>query len=144
MALLLTIIIMTNRAEQIAVTFADIYEAANNVHRGLGAKTEAGFSEACFQMALAAELTESQREVVREVPYYCKSLKKRVTVGHVRFDLVYRNFILEIKCYRTKCKTSPPQTLHAQLAGYKLLLRPGEVLVAVLFWKNGVDVFEYK
>lgn len=141
MALLL---IMANRAEQIAVTFADIYEAATNVHRGLGAKTEAGFSEACFQMALAAELVASQREVVREVPYYCKTLKKRITVGHVRFDLVYRNFILEIKSYRTKSRSSLPQTLHAQLAGYKLLLRPGEVLVAVLFWKNGVDVFEYK
>ena len=135
---------MANRAELIAANFADIYEAATNVHRGLGANTEAGFSEACFQMALAAELVASQREVVREVPYYCKTLKKRITVGHVRFDLVYRNFILEIKSYRSKCKSSLPQTLHAQLAGYKLLLKPGEVLIAVLFWKNGVDVFEYK
>lgn len=122
--------------------FADVYEAATHVDAGLG--VHSGFSEACFQTALAAELPTSQREVVRPVPYYCHKLRKRVVVGHVRFDLVYQNLVVEIKSYRTKCKTSLPPALHAQLSAYKRLLAPAEVLLAVLFWKNGVDVFEYK
>ena len=122
--------------------FADVYEAAMRVDAGLGAET--GFSETCFQTALASELPTCQREVVRPVPYYCHAMGKRITIGHVRFDIVYKNMIVELKSYRTKCKsTGLPQALHAQLGAYKRLLEPGEVLLAVLFWKSGVDVFEY-
>ena len=122
--------------------FADVYEAALRVDTGLGAAT--GFSETCFQAALASELPTCQREVVRPVPYYCKAVQKTITVGHVRFDIVYKNVIVELKSYRTKCRsTGLPQALHAQLSAYKRLLEPGEVLLAVLFWKSGVDVFEY-
>ena len=36
--------------------FADVFEAATHVDAGLG--MDSGFSEACFQTALAAELPE--------------------------------------------------------------------------------------
>ena len=132
----------TDTELDVVEAFTDVYEAATHVDAGLGA--DSGFSEACFQTALAAELPTSQREVVRPVPYFCHKLQKCITVGHVRFDLVYQNLVVEIKSYRTKCKSSLPPALHAQLSAYKRLLAPNEILLAVLFWKNGVDVFEYK
>ena len=118
-------------------------EAAEAVHHGLGGDTAAGFSEACFQAALSCELVGSQREVVRPVQYGCRATGAQTVVGMVRFDLVYGPYILEIKSYRTKPKSLPPPALRAQLAAYRAVMAPHEILVAVLFWKNTVEVFQY-
>lgn len=135
---------LVHETDRVVELFVDVCEAALNVDTGLSLSTSAGFSEACFQQALSSELFGSQSEVVREVPYLCQSSGRVLSVGHVRFDLVYGPLIIEIKSYRTKCKTSLPPSLTGQLLAYKALLRTGEVLIAVLFWKDGVDVFEYK
>ena len=125
------------------MAFADVVEAADAVHHGLGGATAAGFSEACFQAALSCELVGSQREVVRPVHYSCSTTGARTVVGMVRFDVVYGPCIIEIKSYRTKPKSYPPPQLKAQLAAYRAVLAPSEILVVVLFWKNTVEVFQY-
>lgn len=40
---------------------------------------------------------------------------------------------------QNQCQTGLPQALHAQLHAYKRLLEPKEILIAVFFWKTGVD-----
>jgi len=129
--------------DDVVAGYADVVEAAEAVHHGLGGATAAGFSEACFQAALSCELVGSQREVVRPVVYSCKASGARTVVGMVRFDVIYGPCVVEIKSYRTKRKGTLPPPLKAQLAAYRAVLAPSEILVVVLFWKNTVDVFQY-
>ena len=136
---------LTRMAPEDAVAaYVDVVEAADRVHHGLGGHTGAGFSEACFQAALSSELVGSQREVIRPVTYYCQSAQKHRVVGSVRFDVVYGPCIIEMKSYRTKNRSAIPPQLQAQLAAYKCVLAPTEMLVVVLFWKDMVDVFQYR
>ena len=131
----------TDTELDVVEAFTDVCEAATHVDAGLGA--DSGFSEACFQTALAAELPTSQREVVRP----CRTFATSSEVHHGR-PRPLRSRVPEPRRRNQvvphQMQISLPPALHAQLSAYKRLLAPNEILLAVLFWKNGVDVFEYK
>ena len=117
---------------------ADVVEAADRVNISLGGG--AGFSEATYQSALAAELGDCQCEVTRVVYHKLKD-GRPVAVGTVRFDIVYYNIVIEVKVYPTKRSSvgMTPQ-LKSQLCAYKRLLFKNEHLLSVSFYSDRVSV----
>lgn len=118
----------------------EIIAATEAVFRGLGG----GLSENVYQRALAAELGSCQLEVVEPVKYTTRS-GAVVSVGHVRYDIVYNgNTIIEVKRElknRPKAAQGLTTATLAQAYAYNRIAGPLLSVVVVVFYLDTASAF---
>mgnify|MGYP001219480859 CR=1 FL=1 len=118
----------------------EIISATETVFRGIGG----GFSESVYQKALAAELPNCQLEVVEPVKYTTRS-GAVVSVGHVRYDIVYNgNTIIEVKRElknRPKAAQKLSTATVAQAYAYNRIAGAKFSVVVVVFYLDAASAF---
>lgn len=118
----------------------DIVAAAEAVFRGLGG----GLSESVYQRALAAELPNCQLEVVEPVKYTTRA-GVDISVGHVRYDIVYDGHtIIEVKRElkkRAKDASGLSNAVLAQAYAYNRIAGPSMSIVVVVFYLDTASAF---
>ena len=118
----------------------DIIAATEAVFRGLGG----GFSESVYQKALATELSNCQLEVVEPIKYTTRA-GAVVSVGHVRYDIIYdNNIIIEIKRElknRPKGLSGLTTATLAQAYAYNRVAGPKYSIIVVVFYLDTASAF---
>ena len=118
----------------------EIIAATEAVFRGLGG----GLSESVYQKALATELPNCQLEVVEPVRYKTRD-GALVSLGHVRFDIVYNgDTIIEIKRElknRPKAAQGLSTATLAQAYAYNRVAGPNFSVVVVVFYLDTASAF---
>ena len=118
----------------------DIIAATEAVFCGLGG----GLSESVYQRALAEELGSCQLEVVDPVKYKTRS-GTIVSVGHVRYDIVYNtDTIIEVKRElknRPKDLAGLSTATLAQAYAYNRVAGPKYSIIVVVFYLDTASAF---